>query len=274
MKRTVESATLRPSEAKGCRLTMIAASALTLAGCGASLPSGGFVTGTVGEVGAHFADNTVVEPKRRSGAASDAEKAAAALAGPGQIAAEGQAQASSLPGSIADLAKAHSTEPRNPQHALAYGRALKREGKRREALAVLDTAADAEPKHQAVRVEQGLLSLELGQSAKAEAALKEAAGGPATDWRVYSGLGIAASSQGRQKEAQGHFAKALEMSPNNPTVLNNMAVSLLLDRNVEMAETLLRRASKNGTANQQVKKNLELARALKSDGGDGEVVQQ
>lgn len=82
---------------------------------------------------------------------------------------------------------------------------------------------------------------------------------------MLSGLGIAASSQGNQKEAQRHFAKALEMSPNNPAVLNNMAVSLILDRKVDQAEAALRRVAKVGAPRQQVAQNLVLIKALKAE---------
>lgn len=240
-----------------------------LAACGASLPSGGFVTGSVGEQGAHVAD--LARPPRQSpGTASPASDKSAAdtppKSGPAprQTAAASATVSGSASPAVAELARAHAAEPRDVGKALAYGRALKREGKRNEALAVLDTASEVEPRHQSLRVEQGLLSLELGQSAKAEAALKEAVAGPDKDWRVYSGLGVATSTQGRHKEAQGHFNKALELSPNNPSVLNNMAVSLLLDRKVDQAEAMLRRASKDGTRPQQVVQNLALTRAIKT----------
>ena len=238
-----------------------------LAACGASLPSGGFVTGSVGEQGAHVAE-LARAPRQIPGAVAPASDKAPASDNPG---AETQSksgpaprQAASANSAVAELARAHAAEPRDAGKALAYGRALKREGKRKEALAVLDTASEAEPRHQSLRVEQGLLSLELGQSAKAEAALKEAVAGPDKDWRVYSGLGVATSTQGRHKEAQGHFNKALELSPDNPSVLNNMAVSLLLDRKVDQAEAMLRRASKDGTRPQQVAHNLALTRAIKT----------
>jgi Flp pilus assembly protein TadD len=166
---------------------------------------------------------------------------------------------------VRDLARANAENPKDPTLAMAYVRVLKSAGKRNEALAVLDAASDANPAEMLIAVEQGLLALELGQSIKAEGALQKAALGPNRDWRVLSGLGIAASSQGNQKEAQRHFAKALELSPNNPAVLNNLAVSLILDRKVDQAEAALRRAAKAGAPRQQVGQNLALIKALKSE---------
>lgn len=166
---------------------------------------------------------------------------------------------------LAELARASAENPRDATLALAYVRVLKASGRRAEALAVLDAAADSNPDQHVLVIEQGLLALELGQSAKALVALEKAAPS-SSDWRVLSALGVAASSQGQQQEAQRHFGRALALSPNNAVVLNNMAMSLLLDRQVEQAEALLRRAARAGSKPQQVAHNLALTQALKREG--------
>lgn len=181
-----------------------------------------------------------------------------------------QAPQSSQPGpqgSLADLARMHAANPRETPVVQAYVRGLKASGKRPEALAVLDSAVEADPENHQIKVEHGLLALELGQTDKAQTSLKKAAAGATGDWRVLSGLGVASSSQGRQKEAQRHFAKALELSPNNPAVLNNMAMSLILERKIDQAEVLLRRAAKGGAPPQQLALNLALAQELKNERG-------
>lgn len=170
------------------------------------------------------------------------------------------------PQTLAELARAHAADPRNPLLALSYARALKKAGKRLEALATLDTAVTINPADQILQIEQGLLALELGQTKKAATVLKAAAESPIKDWRVLSGLGVAESSLGRQKIAQRYFTQALELSPNNPAVLNNMAMSLILERKIAQAEALLQRASKDGAQRQQVSQNLALTKVLKSEG--------
>lgn len=195
--------------------------------------------------------------------------AGAQLAALDAAAAEGpQSSQSSSPGSLAELARMHAANPRETQVVQAYVRGLKSSGKRPEALAVLDSAVEADPANLQLNVEQGLLALELGQTERAQASLKKAsAAGAAKDWRVLSGLGVAASSQGNQKEAQRHFAKALELSPNNSAVLNNMAMSLILEQKIDQAEVLLRRASNGGAPRQQLAQNLALAKELKNERG-------
>jgi Flp pilus assembly protein TadD len=105
--------------------------------------------------------------------------------------------------------------------------------------------------------------LERGDAPAAERLLK-AVPAEAPDWRVHSGLGIAASALGRQTDAQAQFKKALQLSPRNPAVLNNLAVSYMLDRNPTEAEVVLKRATANGSASRETLDNLALARTLKA----------
>jgi Flp pilus assembly protein TadD len=215
-----------------------------LAGCSASLPSSLPSSADLGPQEAAASAATSATPQKsaaqRSGANPRADR------------------------NIAELAKASSENPRDVTLAMAYARALRASGKRNEALAVIEVAAEANPEQTSLAVEQGLLALELGQSAKALAALEKAAP-TSTDWRVLSAVGIAASSQGKQHEAQRYFARALTLSPNNAVILNNMAMSLLLDRKVDQAEAMLRRAARAGGGRQQVAQNLALAQALKRE---------
>lgn len=213
--------------------------------------SGSLVSGPVGDASAPFANTDPGTPARDAKAAA----ASAPVFVP-------------PPQSLAELSRAHAADPRNPSLSMAYVRGLKKAGKPMEALAVLDAVTEAVPGHNGLKVEHGLLALEMGQTEKAASVLEAAAGASSKDWRVLSGLGVATSSLGRQKEAQRHFAKALELSPNNPAILNNMAMSLILERKVDQAEAMLRRASKNGPPRQQVAQNLALTQALRSEGTD------
>lgn len=167
--------------------------------------------------------------------------------------------------SIAELAKAQAQAPGDPKTALQYARALKAAGKAKEALAVLDAMPDGTPLHQPLLVDHGLLALELGKTTKARQLLLRATAEKTRDWRVYSGLGVASASLGMHAEAQTHFTKALELSPNNAIVLNNQAMSYILDRKLAEAEGLLKRAAQVGTPQTRTAKNLALAKALTMD---------
>jgi Flp pilus assembly protein TadD len=106
-------------------------------------------------------------------------------------------------------------------------------------------------------------ALERGDAPAAERLLVAVQAGE-PDWRLHSGLGIAASALGRQADAQTHFKRALQLSPRNPAVLNNLAISHMLDRNPSEAEVVLKRATADGNASRETLDNLALARSLKA----------
>jgi Flp pilus assembly protein TadD len=161
----------------------------------------------------------------------------------------------------APYAAAHKANPADPAAALAYAGALRANGAKREALAVLDKAAAARPSDRRLHLEQGLLALDIGEPARAEALLRQAHDPKAPDWRLHSALGAALASRGRQQEAQAQFAKALALAPDHPSVLNNLALSYVLDGKGAEAERLLRRAQRTAGA-PQVRQNLALVLGL------------
>lgn len=166
--------------------------------------------------------------------------------------------------SLVALARAHAEKPGDQQAALAYAQGLKSAGKTREAVAVLDGLPDAGKG--TLLVQRGLLALEAGDAGKARRLLEQASPETTKDWRVLSALGVAEASAGQQAKAQGYFKKALALSPNNPVVLNNMGLSLILDSKVAEGEAMLRNASKGTGSEPRIGGNLALASALGKDG--------
>jgi len=152
--------------------------------------------------------------------------------------------------------------------AIAEARTLRLAGKRRDALAVLDAAAEREPKDQLLAKERGLLALETGKVQQAEALLRKALDPEAPDWRLHSALGAALASQGRQADAQIQLGKALEIAPEHPSVLNNLALSYALDGKHAEAERLLKRVAQTADAEPKAKANLALILGLNGKIGE------
>lgn len=82
------------------------------------------------------------------------------------------------------------------------------------------------------------------------------------DWHAYSLLGVAFDQVKRPEEAQGVWAQALHLSPGNPVVLTNQAMSLTARGDLAHAETLLRQALSRPEAGTQVRQNLALVLGL------------
>lgn len=169
----------------------------------------------------------------------------------------------------AELAKAtqywgqeFAKNPNNPKIALNYARNLKAMGHKEQALAVLQHAAVHGGDNRELASEYGRLALDLGQVALAERLLKQADDPTKPDWRVISAQGAALAKQGRHREAQPMFERALALSPNNPTIMNNLAMAYAMDGQAAKAEVLLRQAAALPDANPRVRQNLALVLGL------------
>ncbi len=154
--------------------------------------------------------------------------------------------------------------------AIKEARSLREAGKKAEALSFLEKVPDTD-KDLALIGEKGMLALEIGQLAQAEKLLVKAQNPKAPDWRLQSALGSALSANGKQKEAQAQFAKALAQAPDHPAILNNLALSFALDGKHDEAERLLRQASSRAT-DPQAKQNLALILGLKGNVDEAKAV--
>jgi Flp pilus assembly protein TadD len=170
-------------------------------------------------------------------------------------------------GEAATLAAARGN-PGDVEAAVAAARILRRQGDKSGALALLDQAASSAPNDARLFRDRGLLALELGAVARARDHLQHAIASGSRDWQTHSALGTALAASGKQKEAQRQFAEALKSAPDNPVVLNNLALSLALDGQRGDAEQMLRRASaaKDKASEARVAQNLALLGKI-SDAG-------
>jgi Flp pilus assembly protein TadD len=82
------------------------------------------------------------------------------------------------------------------------------------------------------------------------------------DWRPPSLLGVAFQQVGRAPEARQAWEKALSLSPENPSVLANLALAHAADNDYPTAEGLLRRAAARPDAGLRVRQNLALVLAM------------
>jgi Flp pilus assembly protein TadD len=171
--------------------------------------------------------------------------------------AKAQQKSEARAASAALVAKAHA-DPKDAMTVIKAARALRAEGERAQALVLLEKASVAQPKHPGLIRETGLIALELGNIGKAETLLAQALEHNQTDWQTRSALGAAMASGGKHQEAQKHFAKALELAPDHPAILNNLALSYALDGKPAEAERILRIAASVKGSPPHVKQNLAL----------------
>jgi Flp pilus assembly protein TadD len=198
----------------------------------------------------------------------------ASLSGPksNEVAAEPSGPQTELQKATEYWGKQYEKAPNDPQTAVNYVRNLKALGAKQQALGVIQQAHSANPQHKAVASEYGRLALETDQLAVAEKLLTFADDPVKPDWRTISALGATYAKQGRYREAIPQFERALALSPNQPGVLNNLALAHAMNGQAEKAEPLLRQAAADGSADPKVVQNLSLVLGLQGKYDDAKSV--
>ncbi len=168
--------------------------------------------------------------------------------------------------------KQFEKSPRDPQAAINYVRNLKALGAKQQALGVIQQAHAVNPTHKVVASEYGRLALEMDQLSVAEKLLAMADDPVQPDWKVISARGTVLAKQGRYREAIPQFERALAASPNQPAVLNNLALAHAMNGQAEKAEPMLRQAAADGAADPKVSQNLSLVLGLQGKHDDAKSV--
>lgn len=159
-------------------------------------------------------------------------------------------------------AKANADKPTDAKAAVNYARNLKAMGNKQQALVVLQEAHRHNPMNRELNSEYGRLALEHDQFSAAQKLL-EAADDPGNpDWRVISARGAVLAKQGRHGEAIPFFERALTVAPDNPSVMNNLAMALAMEGRPGKAEDLLRKASASQPTDRRLQQNLALVLGL------------
>jgi Flp pilus assembly protein TadD len=169
----------------------------------------------------------------------------------------------------AELAKAteywgnvYSKNPKDAQSALNYARNLKAQGEKQQSLAVLQQALAANPTHKGIAGEYGRLALEYNHVTLAEKLLEQADDPVNPDWKIVSARGTVLAKQNQYSKAIPLFERALQLAPEQPSVMSNLALAYAMEGNVAKAEPLLRRAAALGGDDARVNQNLALVLGL------------
>lgn len=116
-----------------------------------------------------------------------------------------------------------------------------------------------------VKFEYGKALLAAGKKSKALRVLQEVSLRRVANWKVDSAIGIAYDALGQFPNAILSYRKALEISPNNVVVMNNMAMSQAMAGALNEAIATLEEAANINRSNVHVRQNLALLYAVKGD---------
>mgnify|MGYP003348323103 FL=1 len=163
-------------------------------------------------------------------------------------------------------------EPGNTQAAVGLMQTLREMGDLEQARSVADATLLAKPNDATVVAEVGKVRLASGQLPNAVALLQRAVDLDPADWKSRSALGVAYDRQGDSVKAEENYRAALGISPNNPVVLNNLALSRVLANDLAGARELLQRAVDSSRADVRVRQNLALLYALSGNMAQAEAL--
>jgi Flp pilus assembly protein TadD len=163
---------------------------------------------------------------------------------------------------VDDYGKRYRSDNRDIEAAIRYAQALRGIGQRSQAAAVLEQASIHNPKNMAVLGAYGRALADVGNYPQALEVLNRAHSPDQPDWRILSVQGVVLDQMGRTDEARRYYASALQIAPEEPSVLSNLGLSYALSKDLGQAESTLRRAVGRPGANPRVRQNLALVVGL------------
>jgi Flp pilus assembly protein TadD len=162
--------------------------------------------------------------------------------------------------------------PRDAAAAIRYAQALRAIGQRSQAASVLEQAAIQNPQNTELLGAYGRALADNGNYAQALDVLARAHAPENPDWRILRVQGAVLDQMGRHQDAQRHYASALRLAPEEPSVLSNLGLSYALSKNLPQAEATLRRATVRPGTEPKVRQNLALVIGLQGRFAEAEAI--
>ena len=166
----------------------------------------------------------------------------------------------------------YKKNPGDAQAAMRYARALRGIGQRAQAVAVLRQASIRNPHDMKLLGAYGRALADAGDLPEALDALNRAHTPDNPDWRILNAQGAVLDQMGRHAEAQGYYRSALNLMPNEPSVLSNLGLSYALEKHLKKAEETLRMAAAQPNASPKVRQNLALVVGLQGRFAEAESI--
>ncbi|MEZ5832692.1 MAG: tetratricopeptide repeat protein [Dongiaceae bacterium] len=164
----------------------------------------------------------------------------------------------------------HSKHPQDKAITLALARNLRYAGNPQQAIAVINSSTTDQAPDALSLLELGKDYLAADQLNLAKPTLERAKAAAPLNWEILSALGVVYDYQGEYRQAQQQYDAALFIDPENPTILNNKALSLAQEGRLDDAVNTMKVATDQPSASAQARQNLALLMALKGDAAAAE----
>ncbi len=167
-----------------------------------------------------------------------------------------------LEGAANSLGAAFARNPKDKGTAMRYAAVLQMNGRSDQALAVMRQLAIGYPKDREVLASYGKALAAAGQLEPALDAVRRAQTPEYPDWKLVSAEAAILDQLGQSAEARNLYRRALDLKPDEPSVLSNLGMSYVLEGDLKTAETYLRSAAGKAGADSRVRQNLALVVGL------------
>ena len=166
----------------------------------------------------------------------------------------------------------YRANPRDAEAGIKYAQALRGIGQRAQAVAVLEQVSMHNADNMVLAGAYGRALADAGKHEQALEVLNRAHVPDRPDWRILNVQGVVLDQLGRHQEAQNHYATALRIAPEEPSVLSNLGLSYALSKNLPEAESTLKRASAGRSTDPRVRQNLALVVGLQGRFPEAEAI--
>jgi len=166
----------------------------------------------------------------------------------------------------------YAKNPKDRTAALNYAAALRRVGRTDQAVAILERAAIYNPDDREVLAAYGKALADKGDLPRALEIVRRAQRPDRPDWRLMSAEAAILDQLGQNVPARQLYAAALQIAPNEPSILSNLGMSHLIAGDLKEAEKYLRQAAAMPGADSRVRQNLALVVGLQGRFEEAETI--
>jgi Flp pilus assembly protein TadD len=175
-------------------------------------------------------------------------------------------------GQLEALGDRYKDNPGDKATVMAYARSLGLATRWPEAVAVLRDAVLKSPGDKEIAAAYGKALAANGNFEEALKVVRQTNSDTNPDWRLLSAEGAILDQLNQPADARRAYEMALKISPDEPSVVNNLALSYLLTNEPKRAEDLLRKASASPRADGRIRQNLALALGLQGKFAEAEQI--
>ena len=166
----------------------------------------------------------------------------------------------------------YKKNPKSKEIGLTFANSLRMTGRAEQALAVMQQMVIHHSEDRQVLAAYGKALASTGNLEKALKIIRRAQRRDQPDWRLSSAEGAILDQLGKPKIARKLYHSALDLKPNEPTILSNLGMSYVLTNDLAGAETYLRKAIAQPGADSLVRQNLALVVGLQGRFKEAETI--